>query len=74
MKIFGFFGDYKDQNFSTAGAVPFNTGSVIATWVPVHTAHKDAVDAKKSSGGGSGGAMAVSSLAAAASALYLTLF
>ena len=74
MKIFGFFGDYKDAAYTTAGAVPFSAGSVIATWVPVHVAHKDAVDAKKTSNAGSDGAMAVSSLAAAASALYLTLF
>ena len=74
MKIFGFFGDFKDAAFTTKGAVAFTTGSVIATWVPVHVAHKEAVDAKKSSNAGGDGAMAVSSLAAAASALYLTLF
>ena len=74
MKIFGFFGDYKDAAYTVKGAVDFKAGSVSATWVPVHVAHKEAVDAKKSSNAGSDGAMAVSTLAAAASALYLTLF
>jgi len=74
MKIFGFFGDYKDAAYTIKGAVAFETGTVSATWVPVHVAHKEAVDAKRATNAGTGGAMAVSSLAAAASALYLTLF
>jgi hypothetical protein len=47
-KIFAFFGDYRDANYSTAGQKAFRVGSPINNWVAVYPAHKTAVEAANS--------------------------
>jgi len=49
-KIFAFFGDYRDTNYSTAGQKAFRVSTPINNWVAVYPAHKTAVEAANSSG------------------------
>jgi len=66
ISTFGFFGDFKNNTFTTAGLVSAQIGAVKTSWKGIYPAYKAAKDANASSG-----ALSLASMAAAVATISM---